>query len=97
MVNKWGQSAGIGARRRGFVNSESIAATFWPEWGCLAGPLARFLASWTHLCHQPLAAEVNVGQRQRSERPCGVLLQAAVTHLAKSPKAFDHAKDMLHP
>jgi len=65
--------------------------------GCLAGSLARFLASWTHLYHQPTATEVNVGQRQGSERTCCVLLQAPIANLAKSPEPLDHAKDVFYP
>jgi hypothetical protein len=70
-----------------------LAAT----WGCLSGSLARLLASWTHLCHEPLATEINVGQRQDRERTRCVLVQAPVAHLAESPQPLDHAKDVFHP
>ena len=58
-------------------------------------PSARLGASQTHLCHQPLSAEVDVGQRERDERARGVLGQPAVAHLGKAPQPLDHAEHVL--
>ena len=57
--------------------------------------LPRISASRTHLCHQPLSAEIDVGQRQRGEGSRGVLDQPAVAHLGKAPQPLDDAEDML--
>lgn len=66
-------------------------------WGLFRGPLGPMPPSWAHLCHQPLSAEVNVGQCQGRECACGLLGQAAVAHLAKAPQPLDHAEHVLHP
>ena len=67
------------------------------HWACFAGLLALLPPSWTHLCHQPLLAEVDVGQCQGRERPCRIILQPTVAHLAKPPQPLDHAQHVLHP
>ena len=59
-----------------------------------ARPSARIAASRTHLCHQPLSAEVDVGQRQRGERARGVLGQPAVAHLG-NPSSTLAARKLL--
>ena len=71
-----------------------ISAEFdsnWPRLALLYCPLEAFLglwplflSSWTHLCHQTLACEVNVGQCQCGECSRGVLLQTTVAHFAKA-------------
>lgn len=60
---------------------ESKSTPICSPWGCLIGLSLGLLASGTHLCQQPLATEVDVGQTQGCERPYGNLLQTPVTQL----------------
>ena len=80
-----------------FLVNEASSAPYCGPRACFAALSPRIAPSWTHLCHQPFSAEVEVGQRQRSEGPRGILFQPAVAHLAKTPQALDYAENMLHP
>jgi len=64
--------------------------------GSCSGSLARIAPLWAHLCQQSLSTEENIGESQSSKRPCGILLQTPVAHLAKAPQPLDHAKDVLN-
>lgn len=53
-------------------------------------------ALWAHLCHQRLAPSVDVDQSQHRKHPVGVLGKAPITHLGKTPQAFERQKRVLH-
>ena len=55
-------------------------------------PISRLRA---HLCHRPLPAQEDVGQRQGNERPHRILLQPHIAHLVKAPQPLEHTKDRL--
>ncbi len=72
-------------------------ALFAPIEAHSSGGSTRFPPSWTHLCHESVARQVNVGQRQCRERTRRVLFQPTLSNLAKSPQPLDHSKHVFDP
>src|SRR4051812_39661947 len=77
-------------------SSRTSAPTFWPFWALLGGHLPASRPLWADRCHQSSARQVDVSERQRGERPAGVLFPAAIANLRKTPQSLDHREDMLH-
>ncbi len=49
------------------------------------------------MSHQPLSAEVDVGQRKGCKCASCIFCQSAIANLAKSPQTHDHPENVLHP
>src|SRR6187549_975170 len=69
----------------------------WTVSGRAGGFSPASRASWAQPCIQYPAGKVDIGQPERNERARGVLGQAAVTHLLKTPQPLDDSEDVLDP
>jgi hypothetical protein len=94
-------NTGIVCNEIDMIGPTNQPAAYSPFSSALAGLSSSVAGRFAHyvrtLCHEPMARQVNVGQRQRRQGATRILRQAALTHLRKAPQALDHREHMLDP